>query len=206
MRKMFLCISFSLFIFTNKTGFYSHLHEQFLLRRSASSPRSSSPPACVLTHISLICSTVGIIDPEQLLHWVLSFFFCSVPRGRVVGWGPPHPSTTQNLQQWSGTAESQAKTIHKWSSPLHLWRLRRHLFSLFWQAILKSSPLLPPFASSFSNSRSVAPPPHTPIYLELIPNEVQPCVSVTALCLRRHRKAWEWGERGGGAAERHFLT
>lgn len=38
--------------------------------------------------------------------------------------------------------------------------------------------------------------PIPPIYLELIPSEVQRCVSVTALCLRRHREGWEWRQRG----------
>lgn len=44
---------------------------------------SSSLPRRMLTHISMICSNVGIIDPEQLLQWALSFFFSSVSLGRA---------------------------------------------------------------------------------------------------------------------------
>lgn len=41
---------------------------------------NSSHSWFTLTHISMSCSGVGIIDPEQLLEWVLSFFICSVSR------------------------------------------------------------------------------------------------------------------------------
>lgn len=76
------------------------------------------------------------------------------------------------------------KTPHKWSS-LNLPRLCRHLFSLFWQAFLSGSPLVPHSVS-----------PLLTIYLELIRSEVQWCVSVTVLCFRRCSEGWEGMKRG----------
>lgn len=122
---------------------------------------SSSLPVHVLTHISLICSAVGIIDPEQLLHWVVSFFFDSPFRGHACQRFPPstHPPPLsfkpRTWLQWHN--RSPSKTLHKWSSPLHLRRLHCHLFSLFWQPILRSSPLQPPFASLFPVLPPLAP-------------------------------------------------
>ena len=116
-------------------------------------------PSHMLTHISLICSNVGIIDPEQLLQWALSFFFSSVsPRPERAG-GSPSVSKTSNLLR---RCRIPPKTPHKWSSPLHLRRLRRHLFSLFWQAFLRSSPLQPPFAAL---SPALPLCPHSPPFI-----------------------------------------
>ena len=61
------------FFCTGITGDHIHSNATF----------SSSLPSRMLTHISMICSNVGIIDPEQLLQWVLSFFFFSVSLGRA---------------------------------------------------------------------------------------------------------------------------
>lgn len=49
----------------------------FCRHRITNAAFNSSLSWRMLTHISMSCSSVGIIDPEQLLEWVLSFFIAS---------------------------------------------------------------------------------------------------------------------------------
>lgn len=101
--------------------------------------------------ISTSCPCVGIIDPGTIITMSaliflrlhrFSFFaetkltrppkLCNPPPPR----SPIPPPTPQ-----------PPSTPRKWSSPLHLGRLCRHLFSLFWQGFLRSSPLQPVYAT-----------------------------------------------------------
>lgn len=165
----------------------SGITEQHIYRRET----AALPPNHMLPHISLICSTVGIIDPEQLLHWVLSFFFSSVPRSHA-GWGLPLVSEARAR---CGAAGSLWRRLTN-EVLLNLWRLHRHLFSLFWQPVLRSSPLQASLASLCNTFCT----PHPPFIWS---SSWVRCNDV----FQSQLPASEGGFGGvGGATERHFLT
>ena len=169
---------------------------------------SSSPPCRTLTHISMICSNVGIIDPEQLLQWELSFFFSSVCLVSL-----PSPLYTMpcvakaplGLQTEDLLRRSRipGKTPHKWSS-LHLRRLRVICFHYFDNPFLKSSPLQPPFASlSLSLSPTLLLCPYSPPFIWSSSRVRCSDVFQSQLSASEDMRR---GRAGGGEAERHFLT
>lgn len=159
---------------------------------SMSALHSAAPfrPSHMLTHISLICSNVGIIDPEQLLQWVLSFFFSSVSPRPERARGSPRSLNRALAAALQNPAEDTSQM--KFSSP------SQETPSPFVFIILTSLSKELSSLASIRRSLSGAPPvpPFPPIYLELIPSEVQPCVSVTAPCLRRDEEGWEAMKRG----------
>lgn len=132
-----------------------------------------------------------IITMSTLIFLLLSF------KSAASGRDTPLVSWTQQ--------KPLPKTPRKWSSPLHLRRLCRHLFSLFWQAFLRSSPLQASVRHSLSPMllQALPNPPHPPAYPHLFGAHPE---WGAAMCFSHSSLPQKTSGGVGGVDGRHFLT
>lgn len=163
--------------------------------------------------ISASCPCVGIIDPGTIITMsVLIFlrlyrfsFFVETKLARPPKLAPPTRSPIPP------PTPQPPSTPRKWSSPLHLGRLCRHLFSLFWQGFLRSSPLQPVYATRSPMLLRLPPLPRSPL-----PHHHQPPAYPhlfgahpergAAMCFSHSSLPRKTSGGVGGVDGRHFLT